>query len=234
MKEIELDARLYAIAQRVAAFAHVADIGADHGHLACWLLEHNAQMRMTVSDVSAPSLEKARTLLTQRGHAQRVKLCVANGLDSLTEAADAIVIAGMGAKTIREILTAGREKIGGARLLLQPNLDVPRLRAFLHEAGFVVLDETALHAAGRHYMLIEARLAQANEAIVTQLGAREAFLGERMMHKRDADTKAFYAWQREVREGELARLRSRGIETPHAMARLAELEQEISWLEEVE
>ena len=79
IKEIELDPRLYAIAQRVVSGAHVADIGAEHGHLACWLLEHNENMRMTVSDVSAPSLEKARKLLTERGHAQRVKLCVADG-----------------------------------------------------------------------------------------------------------------------------------------------------------
>ena len=97
-------------------------------------------------------------LLTFRGQANRVRFCVADGLDSLQREADAIVIAGMGAKTIREILTQGRERIGNARLLLQPNLDIPQLRRFLFEAGFDIDDEQALHAAGRHYLLLEARL----------------------------------------------------------------------------
>lgn len=233
IKEIELDQRLQEIAQRTVSCMHVADIGADHGHLACWLLEHNEKMRMTVSDVSAPSLEKAKKLLTERGHTHRVQLRVADGLDSITEEVDAIVIAGMGAKTIREILTAGREKIGAARLLLQPNLDVPRLRAFLHEAGFVVLDETALHAAGRHYMLIEARLKREDEGCKAVLSERDAFLGECLCQKTDEDTKLFYAWQREVRTSELTRLKAMKLETPHALAREAELEREIAWLGEV-
>lgn len=231
MRNMELDARLSAIAARVANCGHVADIGADHGHLACWLLEHNERMHMTVSDVSAPSLEKARRLLEQRGLARRARLCVADGLDSLTEEADAIVIAGMGAKTIRDILTDGREKIGGARLLLQPNLDVPRLRAFLWEAGFDVIDETALHAAGRHYLLIEAQLA--GEKRKTLLDEKTAFLGTRLSQKTDEDTRLFYAWQQRVRRGELERLNASGAASQLACTRRAELEKELSWLEEV-
>ena len=231
MREIELDARLGAIAARVAGCRHVADIGADHGRLACWLLEHDETLRMTVSDVSAPSLEKARILLTERGCAPRVRLCVADGLDALTEEADAIVIAGMGAKTIRDILIAGRDKIGRARLLLQPNLDVPRLRAFLWDSGFELIDETALHAAGRHYMLIEARLGECFPA--QPLSEKDAFLGAILAQKRDSDTRMFYAWQQRVRQGELGRLCAASTRTQAALDRAEELKKELSWLEEV-
>lgn len=230
---VELDERLRTLAQRVQGKAHVADIGADHGQLACYLLETQAQMHMTVSDISAPSLKKAERLLLRRGLMPRATLCVCDGLAGLPEATqegavDAIVIAGMGAKTIRAILQSGRSKIGEAKLVLQPNLDVPRLRTYLASDGFVITDEQALCAAGRHYMILEAR-----QGHMPLPDARDAFLGTVLQTKRDAATREYYAWQHAVRMRKLTQILGSGRDSKRMEENAREMQQEVAWLEGV-
>ena len=73
MNPILLDERLSAAAElaREALTGMerpvAADIGCDHGFLTAKLLETVPNLTMLASDVSAPSLEKARRLLAVRG-----------------------------------------------------------------------------------------------------------------------------------------------------------------------
>ena len=73
MNPILLDERLSAAAElaREALTGMecpvAADIGCDHGFLTAKLLETVPNLTMLASDVSAPSLEKARRLLAARG-----------------------------------------------------------------------------------------------------------------------------------------------------------------------
>lgn len=135
-----------------------ADIGCDHGFLTAKLLETVPNLTMLASDVSAPSLEKARRLLAARGLSGRATLAVADGLSAIDRLVDAVMILGMGAGTILKIVSEGRDKIGGAALIVQANVDLPLLRGGLAELGFAVQKEIYCRAAGRHY--------------VTMLGAR--------------------------------------------------------------
>ncbi|MEG0768259.1 MAG: tRNA (adenine(22)-N(1))-methyltransferase TrmK, partial [Clostridia bacterium] len=88
-----------------------------------WLLESNRCMRMTVADISADSLRKARTLFEGRTLNQRVTFAVADGLEALTEPVDVVIIAGMGAQTMLHILTAGQDQLADAVLVLQTHTD---------------------------------------------------------------------------------------------------------------
>ncbi len=51
------------------------------------------------------------------------------------------MILGMGAGTILKIVSEGRDKIGGAALIVQANVDLPLLRGGLAELGFAVQKE---------------------------------------------------------------------------------------------
>ena len=112
---------------------------------------------MLASDVSAPSLEKARRLLAARGLSGRATLAVADGLSAIDRLVDAVMILGMGAGTILKIVSEGRDKIGGAALIVQANVDLPLLRGGLAELGFAVQKEIYCRAAGRHYVTMLAR-----------------------------------------------------------------------------
>ena len=134
----------------------VADIGSDHGRLAVALLQQGAAERVIACDISAPSLEKARALCSRCGLGGRMDFRVANGLGGLRPGeADALVMAGMGGLVMGRILQEGATVAAAARrILLQPQGNLPELRAFLYENGYCVQDEAIVLDNGRYYQLI--------------------------------------------------------------------------------
>ena len=159
-----LDARLRCAADLVPRCSVAADIGADHGRLACYLLSNNICDRMIVSDISADSLSKSRRLLKLHGLDRRAKLVVADGLDAINEPVDAVVIAGMGGRTIAAILR-NYHKIGDARLIVSAHTEMHLLRQKLYEYGFCFESETVVHANGRFYTVLLSRRGRAEYSL---------------------------------------------------------------------
>ena len=219
MNPIILDERLSAAAElarealagREAPVA--ADVGCDHGFLTAKLLETVPGLTMLASDVSAPSLEKARRLLGARGLSKRANITVADGLSAVDRPVDAVMILGMGAGTILKIVAEGREKIGGAALIVQANVDLPLLRGGLAELGFAIQKEVYCRAAGRHYVTM---LARAGEAEMPD--ERRLMLGACADGVQTAAQYDYLAWQRGVRVREM--LLQAGTDTPRAKERL--------------
>ena len=90
----------YPVALAVGAAGYalcLVDVGCDHGFLTAKLLEIVPGLTMLASDVSAPSLEKARRLLGARGLSERANITVADGLSAVDRPVDAVMILGMGA-----------------------------------------------------------------------------------------------------------------------------------------
>lgn len=228
---IQLDERLGAIATLALEtaerfeYARVADIGCDHGYLSAYLLERSPRLRVIASDVSAPSLEKARQLLLSKGFGKRVHLVCADGLDALEEPVHAIVIAGMGAETILKIVSEGRAKIGEADLIVQANVDLPKLRAGLCALGFPIVREVYTQAAGRQYVTMLARMGERRE-----LDEREALLGKAAYGARDEAQKGYFRWQRDVRVREMEKLAR--LHSPNAQERMMQSSRETAWIQE--
>ena len=226
---IALDARLRAIAglvmQAVGQKAQpcVADVGCDHGYLTAYLLEACPRMTALACDVSAPSLDKARRLMARRGLTDRVRFAVADGLAAIDAPVDAIVLAGMGAETILSIVRAGWERIGQAALIVQANTDLPLLRAELARLGFAAECEAHAQAAGRRYVTMCMRAAQPRE-----MTAREALLGAAVQGARQAEQRAYFAWQRDVRVRELQQAATRS----RAKDRMEQNLTELTWISE--
>lgn len=157
MQPIILDARLGRVAEMVPACGVCADIGADHGFLSAWLLANDRVGRMYICDISAPSLDKARRLFAGDALEARARFAVGDGLERVEEPLDACVISGMGGETMMGILERGWQRVSGATLVLQPNVDADRVRAFLYERGFAVTDEDLIFDGRWWYSLIQAR-----------------------------------------------------------------------------
>ena len=228
---VQLDERLSAIAELVLEALDgirapkAADIGCDHGRLTAHLLERRRDLTMIASDVSAPSLEKARQLLLARGLSGRAQTVVADGLSGITEPVHAIVLAGMGAETILRILEEGRERIGGAALIMQANVDLPLLRGMLAQKGFVVVREVFSHAAGRRYATMLARRGESRT-----LTAREALLGTALSGAQDEGQRAYFIWQRGVRVREMEKIAT--LVSENAAGRMEKNHQELTWIAE--
>lgn len=156
-KKICLDPRLSRIAEMLGKCASCADIGSDHGRLGAFLLQNDRCERICLTDISAPSLDKARKLIRMLGLEDRAHFYVGDGAQILSEKVEAAVIAGMGGETIAHIIENAQGKLDGARLVLQPNVAAPELRRRLNQVGWMIDDEALLRDGRRIYMLICAR-----------------------------------------------------------------------------
>ena len=154
---LTLDERLRALVEMVPVCREFADIGCDHGRLGAQLLLSGRVQRVQFTDISAPSMEKARELIRKLELSDRAVFRVGDGARALTEKPDAAVIAGMGASTISKIISEGADILSDAEIFLQPNLDEAELRECLEKNGYAITQERVVRAAGRWYVLIAAR-----------------------------------------------------------------------------
>ena len=228
---IRLDERLETIARWVLEIVAetdapcAADVGCDHGYLTAALLERCPALRVQASDVSGPSLEKARRLLASLGLEGRASLREADGLSALEGPVCAVVIAGMGAQTILGILRAGRERLGGAAVIVQANTDLPELRAGLADMGLRIGREVFCEAAGRRYVTLLARVGEP-----CALTERDALLGAAAGGVKDEGQRGYFVWQRSVRVRELEQLAP--LDTDRAQERIRHSGRELTWIAE--
>ena len=155
-KRIILDPRLSMIASLVGRCERIADIGCDHGRLGAFLLQTGQCRRAVLTDISEPSLKKARALIALLGFSEQVEFRVGDGALALDSPVDAAVIAGMGGAAIAGIVRAGRARLGNARLVLQPNVAAAELRKALSECGYRIVDERVARDNRRNYVVIAA------------------------------------------------------------------------------
>jgi len=170
----------------IKAANHAADIGCDHGRLSVALLQQGRTNRVTASDISGPSLEKARLLAQKCGLSERMDTVVSDGISHLfMGSADAIIIAGMGGELIARILGTALDVAHSAKaIVMQPMRGVEELRLFLRENRFRITDERLVLDAGRIYQIILATPGEP-DSIPSWFPEDEYSLGHMMFEKDD-------------------------------------------------
>ncbi|MBR3843298.1 MAG: SAM-dependent methyltransferase [Christensenellaceae bacterium] len=141
---IKVSTRLQKLADCCPVSKVAADVGCDHGKLSALLIEMGKAERMIATDISEPSLKKAERLADESG--MQIETRLGDGLKPLLNGeAETVVIAGMGAMQIIDILSADREKTDSfAHFLLCPHTYPERLREYLNTNGFIIEREDIL------------------------------------------------------------------------------------------
>lgn len=131
---------------------YLADIGCDHGKVAVTAILENRASKAVCTDISAPSLDKAKELAKSKKIDDKIAFTVGDGLTPIKgENIDQAVIAGMGAREIIKILSAHKCKASSLILVAHKGCDL--LREFLHNNGYrIVKDYICLE--GRHFYSI--------------------------------------------------------------------------------
>ena len=155
---IKLSDRLQAVAKYVEPGARVADIGTDHGYLPVYLVVNDIAPRVIATDRGKGPLSAAAQLVSLLSLDTQVDLRLGDGLAVLQPGeVDTICIAGMGGMAIRDILAEGMDVAGSAaRLVLQPQRNVPSVRHFLVENGWRIVAEDLVEDDGFYYEIIVA------------------------------------------------------------------------------
>lgn len=155
---IRLDQRLTAIANLVD-YGKVADVGCDHGKLGYYLVSTDRASEVIATDISKPSLDKAKELAFENGvaHVMQTRLC--DGLGAVcSEEVDTVIVAGLGGDVISGILQRAREegKTFGS-FILSPNTHPEKVRKEIVLSKHTIVFDEMLECAGKTYTIIKTK-----------------------------------------------------------------------------
>lgn len=158
MEGRKLSPRLLSILALLKPCSCLADVGSDHGYLICQAVSEGKAAAGIAVEMNDDPYKQTILAVVEAFLMDEVSVRKGDGLQPLApDEADAVCIAGMGGKTIADILLGGRDKLGSVRqLVLQPNVDASRVRMALLELGFAVEDETLVRDGGFIYQIISA------------------------------------------------------------------------------
>ncbi|MDI3327722.1 MAG: class I SAM-dependent methyltransferase [Alicyclobacillaceae bacterium] len=156
-----LGARLSAVERLVPPCRVAADIGSDHGRLACRLIESGKARRViAVENRRGPYERTIRGVRECLGEGAPVAVRLGDGLDPLAPGeADVVVLAGLGGSTIAGILGRGRDKcFPGTTAVVQPMNASHLVRRWWRNAGWRIVDEVLVEERGLLYEVAAAVL----------------------------------------------------------------------------
>ena len=149
----KLSPRLEGIASLIPECELLADIGCDHGYIPIYVVQKGKAKKAVACDIKEGPLERAKKNIEKAGLEDKIGTGLFPGLEGLKPGkADVIVIAGMGMRTIAEILTQGEKTAKAARyLILQPQSEIPEMREFLKENGYNLIRNKLMIEGEKYY-----------------------------------------------------------------------------------
>ena len=165
---MQLSIRMQAVADMVTPGGRIADIGTDHGYVPIYLVEQNKIDHAIAMDVRKGPLARAGENIVRFGCSDRIETRLSDGLAMLKPGeADTVIIAGMGGLLTIRILEAGLKVLQSvSECILQPQSDLDKVRQFLHQHGFQIVQEKMLIDEGKYYVVM--RVLHGEERIYTE------------------------------------------------------------------
>ncbi|MGM0471606.1 MAG: tRNA (adenine(22)-N(1))-methyltransferase [Bacillota bacterium] len=173
---MNLSTRLLTVIDLISQPYSVADIGTDHAYLPIYLAQNFNCQRLIAGDSKLKPYQIAQQNIEEADLTNEIKLRLGNGLSVLTAGeVRSIVIAGLGANTICEII-ANQQQIAmsAAELILQPMKGTAKLRKWLIEHGFQLTQEGLAQEGDRFYQVLVATVGseEINDDFLLEIGPR--------------------------------------------------------------
>ncbi len=141
------------------------DVGCDHAKLAIYLVQSGICRHVTASDINEGPVERARENVARRTLMGKplsdyIDIVLTDGLSGLSDRnANRIFILGMGGEVISGILdradfVKSEENKGRIKFILQPMTSEEKLRKYLLDNGFDILDEEMVLDKDRVYAVM--------------------------------------------------------------------------------
>ncbi|MEO1267906.1 MAG: tRNA (adenine(22)-N(1))-methyltransferase TrmK [Myxococcota bacterium] len=230
-----LSQRLSAVAERVPKGYVVVDVGSDHGRLPIHLVRSGTAPRCVAVELLAQPCAVARRAVQEAGLTDRIDVRFGDGLEPLNaNEAEVICMAGMGGVNMVGILSRGRDRLGAVkRLVLQPIRGDERLRRYLMDEGWQLIDELALEERGWVYTILVAERGDPEAPYRGQTLDREALLRAGPLLLQSPNEAQRIRWREE--KAHLLRVMNgvRRNPSPRNQAKLAQVNREMSTVEAI-
>jgi tRNA (adenine22-N1)-methyltransferase len=147
-----------AVAAMVTPGGILADVGTDHGYVPIALLQGQKIRGAIAMDINKGPLARARENIEAAHLEDYIETRLSDGLQAMQPGeADTILIAGMGGELMLHILTEGQEACEAAsELILQPQSDIRKVREYLREHQYRIVDEDMVCEDEKYYPMMRA------------------------------------------------------------------------------
>jgi len=136
------------------------DIGCDHAYVPI-LMAKKGCGSILATDIHEGALEIARENIKKENLEGVIDIVLSDGLKSIDPTPyDTLVIAGMGASTIKHILADSNKLKTIQKIILQSNNDLYELRLFLQTMGYSLVDEKIIQDRGHFYSVLNYKKGQ--------------------------------------------------------------------------
>ena len=222
---MELSVRLQAVADMVTEGLRVADVGTDHAYIPIYLVEHGKNPSAIAMDVNKGPLEKAKENIAVHRLEGKIKTRLSDGLRQLCSGeAESVVIAGMGGGLVMKIMEEGSShKKEIKEWILQPQSEISKVRQYLNEEGYSIVEENIVIDEGKFYPMM--RVTEGDREEYTE---EELCYGKRLLEQKNPVLKMFLEKEIRIKEEILERLQR--TEGGQVAKRIEEIEEEIQRL----
>lgn len=153
--------RLSSCLKYTQGYQKLADIGTDHALLPIHAIaEGFVSFALAIDNKEGPFVTAYNNVLKHKLQ-NRIKVILSEGLNSIDEDVDVVVISGMGGNVISNILLQDNLQ-NVKRLILQPNNDSFLVRESIVKIGFHIVDELVLNDNHKTYDIIVCDIGSAN------------------------------------------------------------------------
>lgn len=153
---VKLSERMKAVAAMVTSGGILADIGTDHGYVPIALMQEHKIKGAIAMDINQGPLARAKENIEAAHLQEYIQTRLSDGVQSLKVGeADSILAAGMGGELVMHILEEGKEVCQAAsELILQPQSDIRKVREYLREHHYKIVDEDMVLEDGKYYPMM--------------------------------------------------------------------------------
>lgn len=155
MTKVNINKRLEMIAFKIHDNRSVIDVGCDHALLGIYLVLNRDNVKVIASDINDGPLKKAKENIKKYKVEDKVKVKLGNGIDTIENDIDTVVISGMGGLNMIGILKYKTNLLKNvSTIVLSPNNYTKEVRREITKLGFYIKDEELVLEKGIIYPVI--------------------------------------------------------------------------------
>lgn len=222
---VKLSNRLLAVASFVTDGNVLADVGTDHGYIPIYLLQEKRIPRAIAMDINEGPLKRAKEHIALYGLKDYIETRLSDGVAALTPGeTDTVLVAGMGGGLVIHILEEGKNVCMQAKeLVLQPQSELERVRAYLWSNGYVILEEDMVLEDEKFYPMIHVAY---QNVVDTEKAENLLFCryGKHLLEQKHAVLKEYLEREKKLYTGILENLSQKDV-SEKTKERMAEVEE---------
>ena len=154
---LKINKRLQSLSAFINFSDTVLDIGCDHCLLGIYLVL-NKNVKVIGSDINENPLKLAKENLKKYHLSRKIELRLGDGLETISDDINTIVISGMGGINIVNILQDIKNYPNIKKLVISPNNDFTLTREEISKLGFTITKEEIILESGKFYLISEYKL----------------------------------------------------------------------------